>query len=150
MYNVLPGSEKKKLIYIVQLRKGAGGARGDHAANLKPAVVSWLFPLFDDFQSPLSPVTKMDRGFEHSITGSLLCPIDYNWGDERCDKLHWSCSTSADEVYRSSSIPQSIWNGHPDFVVTADSWPAFLYPHAKADPDDMEHGLFQSALLVKV
>ena len=45
---------------------------------------------------------------------------------------------------------QNIRDGHPDFLVTADSWPALLYPHAKAIEDDMEHGLFQSAILVKV
>jgi hypothetical protein len=48
------------------------------------------------------------------------------------------------------STRQNIRDGHPDFLVTADSWPAFLYPHAKADANDMEHGLFQSAILVKV
>jgi hypothetical protein len=34
--------------------------------------------------------------------------------------------------------------------VTADSWPAFLYPHAAASKDDVECGLFRSAILVKV
>ena len=45
---------------------------------------------------------------------------------------------------------QNIWDGHPDFLVTADSWPAFLYLHARANEDDMEQGLLQSAILVKV
>jgi len=30
---------------------------------------------------PLSPASKMDRGFEHDDTGRLLCPIDYDWDD---------------------------------------------------------------------
>jgi hypothetical protein len=50
----------------------------------------------------------------------------------------------------SSSTRQNIRDGHPDFIVTADSWPAFLYPHGKASQEDVEHGLFQSAILVKV
>ena len=45
---------------------------------------------------------------------------------------------------------QYIRDGHPDFVVTADSWPALLFPYAKAHDGDIEHGLFQSAILVKV
>jgi hypothetical protein len=43
-----------------------------------------------------------------------------------------------------------IREGHPDFIVTADSWPAFLYPHAEGDIDNVEHGLFRSAILLKV
>lgn len=64
-----------------QLRKGSGGSRGDDAANLKPSVISWIVALFENPNPPLSPTTKMDRGFEHDITGRLLCPMDYNWDD---------------------------------------------------------------------
>jgi hypothetical protein len=46
-------------------------------------------------------------------------------------------------------VRQQIRNGHPDFVITADFWPAFLYPVAVAS-DDVEDGLFRSAILVKV
>lgn len=35
-------------------------------------------------------------------------------------------------------------------MVTAESWPSFLYPNAQANLDDVEHGIFQSAILVKV
>lgn len=45
---------------------------------------------------------------------------------------------------------QKVKDGHPDFSVTGDSWPALLYPHAKGDSEDAEKGLFKSALLVKV
>jgi hypothetical protein len=34
--------------------------------------------------------------------------------------------------------------------VTGDAWPSFLYPHAKCDPEDVEKGLFKSAILLKV
>jgi hypothetical protein len=46
-------------------------------------------------------------------------------------------------------VRQQIRDGHPDFVITADFWPAFLYPAAMAS-DDVEDGLFRSAILVKV
>lgn len=45
---------------------------------------------------------------------------------------------------------QNIRNGHPDFIVSEDTWPAFLYPHATCDPEDVEKGLFKSAILLKV
>lgn len=67
-----------------KLRKGASGARGDDAANLKPAIVSWVLALFVQPVVLLSPTSKADRGFEHYITGRLLCPIEYAWTDETC------------------------------------------------------------------
>ena len=38
----------------------------------------------------------------------------------------------------------------PKFSTVLWHLPPFLYPHGKANEDDMEHGLFQSAILVKV
>jgi len=29
----------------------------------------------------LDPGTKDGRGFDHKLTGRLLCPVDYNWED---------------------------------------------------------------------
>lgn len=47
-------------------------------------------------------------------------------------------------------VRQNIRDGHEEFAITADSWPAFLFPHAKADPGDIAKTLFRSALLLKV
>lgn len=69
---------------VDKLRKGATGAQGDDAANLKPAIVSWLVDFFENPAVPLSPTMKADRGFEHDLTGCLLCPIDYDWNDQTC------------------------------------------------------------------
>lgn len=55
------------------------------------------------------------------------------------------------DYFYGSSIRKNIRDGHPDFIVTADSWPAFLYPNARSHADgDVEHGLFRSAILLKV
>jgi hypothetical protein len=48
------------------------------------------------------------------------------------------------------SVRSLIREGHPDFVVTANSWPAFLYPKANCDIHNIEQGLFRSAILLKV
>ena len=53
-------------------------------------------------------------------------------------------------ILSSPSVRTHIRDGHPDFIVTADSWPAFLYPNAKGDVDNIELGLFRSAILLKV
>jgi hypothetical protein len=47
-------------------------------------------------------------------------------------------------------VRNNIREGHPDYTVTADSWPSFLYPRAKGDVNDIERGLFRSAILLKV
>jgi hypothetical protein len=72
----------KCALIMIKLRKGSGGARGDDAANLKPAVVSWIAGILGTpIIVPLSPTSKLDRGFEHDDTGRLLCPMEYNWED---------------------------------------------------------------------
>ena len=39
---------------------------------------------------------------------------------------------------------------HPDFVVTANSWPTFLYEDYKYDPTEPAKGLFKGSILLKV
>ncbi|KAH7908634.1 hypothetical protein BJ138DRAFT_1012408 [Hygrophoropsis aurantiaca] len=112
-----------------QLRKGADGARGDDTANLKAAVVTWANELFHPIAPPLNPGTKEDRGFVHDITGKLICPAEYNWALE--------------------SVKEKIRDRDPAFLVTAYSWPLFLYQNLDFDATDVEKGLFCSSLMVK-
>ncbi|KAF8238278.1 hypothetical protein L208DRAFT_1243132, partial [Tricholoma matsutake] len=103
---------------------------GDDAANFKPAMVSWIAGALGGPLSRLLPPTlKMDRGFEHDDTRCLLCPIDYDWGDP--------------------TVHAGIRDGSPSFIVMADSWPTFLYPKACGSIEDIEHGLFCNAILLK-
>jgi hypothetical protein len=50
----------------------------------------------------------------------------------------------------SCSVRASIRDGHPNFLVTAHSWPIFLYAEYKAYSEDIGRGLLRSKLLVKV
>ena len=52
--------------------------------------------------------------------------------------------------YLPTRVHTQICDGHQDFIVTADSWPAFLYPNTKGNIDNIELGLFRSAILLKV
>lgn len=50
----------------------------------------------------------------------------------------------------SNSVCTSIQEYHPDFRVTAFSWPRFLYTGHVYDLNEPSKGLFQGDLLVKV
>lgn len=43
-----------------------------------------------------------------------------------------------------------IRDWHPDFLVTANSWPRFLYENNHYDPSDPAKGLFKGSILLKV
>lgn len=49
-----------------------------------------------------------------------------------------------------SSVHVKICDSDPEFTVTAGPWPMCMYAAQTRDPDDMEKGLFPSALLIKV
>ncbi|EGO18993.1 hypothetical protein SERLADRAFT_443536 [Serpula lacrymans var. lacrymans S7.9] len=123
-------SNKELASIYKQLRKGSDGARGDDAGNMKPAAVQWLSELFPaSSTTPLDPLDKSWRGFSHDLTGSLLCPSEYDWSN--------------------TSIKEQIRDRHPRYLVTANLWPTFVYANYKYDPKDIEKGLFQSTLLLK-
>ncbi|KAI9572485.1 hypothetical protein HD554DRAFT_2036058 [Boletus coccyginus] len=115
---------------ILQLNRGADSACGDDAASLKPAVIHWLTATYPNTELGLELSEKTGRGFDHNITGHLLCPVDYNWQDDQ---------------HRAG-----IRDFHPDFLVTVDSWPAFLYEGEKYDPQNPSKGLFKNHLLLKL
>ena len=66
---------------ILKLRKGASGARGDDTKSLKGAILEWIAPKGQALSPPLSRNVKVDRGFNHEVTGALLCPTNLKWSD---------------------------------------------------------------------
>ncbi|KAG1880603.1 hypothetical protein C8R48DRAFT_587883 [Suillus tomentosus] len=82
---------------------------------------------------PPSPViqgqNKIGRGFNNDTTGRLICPVDYDWND--------------------LAVRQHIREYHPDYRVTAYSWPAFLYQDERYDSQKPTNGLFKGKLLLK-
>jgi hypothetical protein len=69
------------ILTVLQLGKGASGARGDDTKTLKSAVLEWLVPRGQVVIPPLSRNIKSDRGFNHEITGALLCPAGLDWSN---------------------------------------------------------------------
>ncbi|KAG1857481.1 hypothetical protein F4604DRAFT_1589874, partial [Suillus subluteus] len=122
--------ENAELSHIYsKLNKGADGARADDTTRLKVTVASWLMQQ----TPPPSPVihgqNKLGRGFNNDATGRLICPVDYDWNDP--------------------VVQQGVRDYHPDYRVTAHSWPAFLYQDGKYDPLKPVDGLFKGKLLLK-
>ncbi|KAF8833422.1 hypothetical protein BDN67DRAFT_986045 [Paxillus ammoniavirescens] len=130
----LPCSGLSTLKFPISLptptERGADCAQGDDCASLKPAIVQWLMLVRPAPEPPLDPFEKTGRGFNHDITGCLLCPVDYDWRDaEHCS---------------------AIRDFHPDFLVTEHNWPTFLYENEQYDPENCTKGLFKNKLLVQV
>ena len=71
-----------------------------------------------------------------TTTGPMQCTLF---------QLHFTCQSW---LFHSCSHRQNICDFHHDFLVTVESWPAFLYPGGQFDPNNK--GLFKGEILVRV
>ena len=69
-------------LIILQLQKGASGARSDDTKSLKSAIIDWLTAPGKPLVPPIPRNTKAERGFNHEITGALLCSAGIDWSDQ--------------------------------------------------------------------
>ncbi|KAG2042375.1 hypothetical protein BDR03DRAFT_1006775 [Suillus americanus] len=119
------GSEEE-IIHVGELiGRGAVGTRGNDTKTLKSAVLNWISPKGEAIQPPLHRNSKIDRGFNHQLTGSLLCPAGLDWNNPQ--------------------MKENLWSGK--VLVCGDQWPIFLYAHHVYDPEDPWCGLLRSRLL---
>ncbi|KAG1892969.1 uncharacterized protein F5891DRAFT_1209455 [Suillus fuscotomentosus] len=77
------GSDEDILLVGELIGKGAAGTRGDDTKTLKSAVLDWIVPQGEAIQPPLHRNSKIDRGFNHDLTGFLLCPVGLDWNDSQ-------------------------------------------------------------------
>ncbi|KAG1879453.1 hypothetical protein C8R48DRAFT_767706 [Suillus tomentosus] len=123
----LTAGEEEDIIHVGELMgKGASGARGDDTKTLKSAVLEWLMPRGQPLIPPLSRNIKSDRGFNHEVTGALLCPAGLDWSN--------------------AETKQSLKSG--ETAVRGDQWPLFLYAGYVYDPDAPWQGLLRSDILI--
>ncbi|KAG1896726.1 uncharacterized protein F5891DRAFT_1130222 [Suillus fuscotomentosus] len=102
----LTNSSEEEILHVGELiGKGAAGARGDNTKTLKSAVLDWIAPKGEAIQPPLHRNSKIDRGFNHELTGSLLCPAGLDWNN--------------------SQTKEHLRSG--ELLVCGDQWPVF-YP----------------------
>ncbi|KAG1907982.1 uncharacterized protein F5891DRAFT_1124743 [Suillus fuscotomentosus] len=113
--------EEEDIIHVGELLgKGASGARGDDTKTLKSAVLEWIVPRGQVVIPPLSRNIKSDRGFNHEVTGALLCPAGLDWSNIEAAKT----------------------------AVSGDQWPVFLYAGYEYDSEDPWKGLLRSEILI--
>ncbi|KAG2048683.1 hypothetical protein BDR06DRAFT_984683 [Suillus hirtellus] len=123
----LTNSREEDIIYVGELLgKGASGARGDDTKTLKSAVLEWLVPRGQAVIPPLSRNIKSNRGFNHKVTGALLCPAGLDWSN-----------VETKQNLKSSEI-----------AIRGDQWPIFLYARSEYDVKNPWKGLLRSEILV--
>ncbi|KAF7368191.1 hypothetical protein MVEN_00138200 [Mycena venus] len=111
------------------LRSGSRNARSDDTKNVREAIVPWLVAAFPELSPTLDPDSRENRGIYHDDLGRLLCPVEFDWNDQ--------------------SVRTAIREGDPNYLITAGSWWAGLYPPGKFDPVRPEAHLFTNVLLLK-
>ncbi|KAG6902240.1 hypothetical protein DXG01_000781, partial [Tephrocybe rancida] len=63
--------------------KGILAARLDDKRAIQDKIFSWLAATFGDIALELEGLDKKDLGFNHPLTGSLLCPVNLEWDDQQ-------------------------------------------------------------------
>ncbi|KAF8179434.1 hypothetical protein BJ912DRAFT_855623 [Pholiota molesta] len=113
-------------VFLVQAQKGANDARSDDVRRIKEEVALWL-----NFEyAPAPPMlvkSRSDRGLQSEVAGRLLCPVEYDWDNER--------------------VHSEIQAGTLD--ISGDFFLRCLYPFGKGDADNVEKGFLSSKLLLK-
>ncbi|KAG1853508.1 hypothetical protein F4604DRAFT_1686312 [Suillus subluteus] len=111
------------------LKKGADAARSDDTSTLKDLIAAWMNQ--DFHPSPLlRPDDKQSRGFVHDVCGKLLCPSEWEWGNDL--------------------VKTGICDRTSDYIVSENSWPLFLYEGYVVSSDNLEQGLFKLKVLVQL
>ncbi|TEB22596.1 hypothetical protein FA13DRAFT_1798685 [Coprinellus micaceus] len=111
------------LHYVADMiTKGISSARSDDTKSIKTAIVDWITPSKQVLSPPIQRNVKDNRGFHHPRTGELLCPVNFDWKDEKSPVATLSRQVTV--------------------------WPRFLYRYFEYDPKDPWNGLLRSSLLV--
>lgn len=136
------------MLTIQKLQKGASGARLDDTKSLKGPILEWIIPRGQTLNPPLARNVKMDRGFHHERTGSLLCPAGMDWSDPEYVSIYLLGPFAVHSAESDIRIKEKLCNG--EIIIPGDQWPVFLYSGYEYDPDDPWKGLFRSSILVAV
>ncbi|KAG1717813.1 hypothetical protein EDB19DRAFT_1899786 [Suillus lakei] len=107
----LTNGKDEDIIHVGELiGKGVSGVRGNDTKTLKSAILEWL----------------SDHGFNHEVTGALLCPAGLDWS----------------HVETKQNLKSS------ETAVHGDQCPMFLNAGHVYDPEDPWTGLLRSEILI--
>ncbi|KAG8732737.1 hypothetical protein FRC10_000740 [Ceratobasidium sp. 414] len=107
-----------------RLDDGKSAARTEDNHTLKHALPKWM-----NWNPPLRPNSKSDRGLNHLGCARHLAPISVDWNNEE---------------QRNNFL---IRNNPP--MTATQHWPALLYLDLKGDVNNLSKGLLRGALMVK-
>ena len=131
--------------YQIWVQKGANDAHGNDVLSVREAVANWLNKAHPT-HSPLDISSRGNHGIKHEMTGQLLCPIEYDWTDERwaifvsCFKSILNHAQSVRAKLRNCNLDKGF-----DFAMNF-----FFYVDYEGDQENIEKGFLRSTLLVQV
>ncbi|KAH9949893.1 hypothetical protein B0H21DRAFT_687616, partial [Amylocystis lapponica] len=108
----------------VSIQHGMDGARADDTKGLKEPMIDWITPMGGQLNPAIKRNKKAERGFQHDVTGALLCPVEL----------------------QEFQVKVGLRIG--ELTVAADSWPRFMYRDNAYDPENPWKGLLRGKLLV--
>ncbi|RDB14672.1 hypothetical protein Hypma_016576 [Hypsizygus marmoreus] len=122
---LLESTEEEVELIADLIQKGTNASRADDTKGMKSTIIDWITPPNQSLNPPLSRRSKVDRGFSHERTGSLLCPTGLDW--------------------TSPGIKEKLRTG--EMHVRGDQWPFFLYANLEYDQENPWNGLLKNQIL---
>ena len=137
-------SSNKSIDYVLQLTEGVDAVCSDDACHLKFHVVAWLKK-----SSPSNPPLNLHDNLD---VGLVMMPqpgfsVLLSTIGTPPSKIELSTLFVANGPCRYCDKISDLYS---NFIVTANSWPIFLYEDYKYDPTDPSKGLFKGSILLKV
>ncbi|RDB26749.1 hypothetical protein Hypma_005379 [Hypsizygus marmoreus] len=135
-------SEERVMLIADLLQKGANASRADDTKSMKGSIIDWITPPGQSLHPPINRKLKYERGYNHNVTGALLCPTGLDWEDVEQVTLFYVLETLTFQ----KRIRAKLRSG--EMIVRGDQWPTFLYQDNQYDPENPWRGLLKSQLLV--
>ena len=131
-----------------ELQKGANNAHSNDVLSVREAVTNWLNKAHPT-HSLLDISSQGNHGIKHEMTGQLLCPIEYDWTDERW-AIFMSCFESI--LNHAQSVQAKLHNCNLDegFDFAKNFFVCCIYVDYEGDQENIEKGFLRSTLLVQV
>ena len=131
-----------------ELQKGAKNVLGNDVLSVREAVTNWLNKAYPT-HSPLDISSWGNCGIKHETTGWLLCPIEYDWTDERW-AIFMSCFESI--LNHAQSVRAKLHDCSLDegFDFAKNFFVCCFYVDYKGNPENVKKGFLRSTLFVQV
>ena len=131
-----------------ELQKGANDACSNDVLSVREAVTNWLNKIYPT-HSLLDISSWGNHGIKHEMTGRLLCPIEYDWTDERW-AIFMPCFKSILNHAQSVQAKLCECNLDEGFDFAKNFFVCCFYVNYKGNQENVKKGFLRSTLLVQV